>query len=192
LIDILRQIFGQGGAGPSEPSGRTQSPIPPITDILGPKRDASGSPEPNKPPLPTGRPSPAPTQPSPAPTDGGGEAGPGGDILAQIMRELAKAIEEGRLKPIVVGPYEIDIPGQGQAKPSGPGQAPQVPGGDILGQILRDLLSGKGGQAQPAGLTSGVGSAVFGDRLEAGQDLEQDQLDSLQEVFDRFIGAPRR
>ena len=34
------------------------------------------------------------------------------------MRELAKAIEEGRLKPIVVGPIEIYIPGQ--AKPSGP------------------------------------------------------------------------
>jgi hypothetical protein len=104
---------------------------------------------------------------------------------------LAKAIEEGRLKPIVVGPVEIGIPGQGQAKPSSPGQ-PQTPGGDTLGQILRDLLSGKSGQAQPAGLKNGVGAAVFGDRLESGQDIEQDQLDSLQEVFDRFIGAPRR
>jgi hypothetical protein len=34
LIDILRQIFGQGAA---EPSGRTSSPIPPITDILAAK-----------------------------------------------------------------------------------------------------------------------------------------------------------
>jgi hypothetical protein len=188
LIDILRQIFGQGGAEASAPSGQRRSPIPPITDILGPERDASGSPIPNKPTSPTSQPSPVPTQPAPIPTDGSGETGTGGDILAQIMRELAKAIEEGRLKPIVVGPVEIDIPGQG--KPSGPGQ-PQTPGGDILGQILRDLLSGKSSQAQPAGLKNGVGAAVFGDRLESGQNIKQDQLDSLQQVFDRFLGAPR-
>jgi hypothetical protein len=77
------------------------------------------------------------------------------------------------LKPIVVGPVEIDIPGQ--AKPSGPGQ-PQMPGRDILRQILRDLLSGKGGQA----------------RLEPGQTVKQDQLDSLQQVFDRFLGMDER
>jgi hypothetical protein len=188
LIDILRQIFGQGGIEPSEPSGRTQSPIPPITDILGPRRDGKGAPIPNEQPAPTSRPSPVPTQPMPVPTDGSGEAGPGGDILAQIMRELAKAIEEGRLKPIVVGPVEIGIPGR--TKLGSPGQS-QTPGGDILGQILRDLLSGKSGRAQPAGLKNGVGAAVFGDRLESGQDIEQDQLDSLQEVFDRFVGAPR-
>jgi hypothetical protein len=41
----------------------------------------------------------------------------GGDILAQIMRELARAIEEGRLKPVVVGPIEIGVPGQ-----TGPGR----------------------------------------------------------------------
>ena len=105
------------------------------------------------------------------------------------MREFAKAIEEGRLKPMVVGPNEIDIPGQIKS----PGSAqPQTPGGDIFGQILRDLLGGKGGQTQPAGLTNGVGSAVFGDRIEAGQRIEQDQLDSLQEVFERFSGAARR
>ena len=130
------------------------------------------------------QPSPVPTQPAPVPTDGSGEIGPGGDVLTQIMRELAKAIEEGRLKPIVVGPVEIDIPGQG--KPSGPGQ-PQTPGGDILGQILRDLLSGKSSQAQLAGLKNGAGVAVFGDRLESGQNIKQDQLDSLQQVFDRFL-----
>ena len=42
-------------------------------------------------------------QQSPVPTDTSGQAAPGGDILAQIMRELAKAIEDGRLKPVVVG-----------------------------------------------------------------------------------------
>jgi hypothetical protein len=184
LIDILRQMFGQEGA---EPSGRTSSPIPPITDILGPKRDATGSPRPEKQPVPTGQPRPTPTDTG-IPTDTGGEANPGGDVLAQIMRELAKAIEEGRLKPVVVGPIEIGIPGQ--AGPGSSGQT-QSPMGDIFGQILRDLLGGKGGQSQPAALMDGMGSAVFGDRLEAGQRIEQDQLDSLQEVFERFSGAAR-
>jgi hypothetical protein len=63
--------------------------------------------------------------------------------------------------------------------------------GDIFGQILRDLLSGKGAQAQPARLTSGAGSAVFGDRLEVGPNVAQAQLDSFQQVFERFYGAPR-
>jgi hypothetical protein len=105
------------------------------------------------------------------------------------MRELAKAIEEGRLKPVVIGPYEVDIPGKANSPASTP---PQPPGGDILGQILRDLLSGKGGQMQPAGLTQNVGSAVFGERLEPGHSLDQDQFDSLQEVLDKFSSFPRR
>ncbi len=182
LIDILRQIFRQE---PAEPSDRSPSPIPPITDILGPKRDATGAPTPDRQPAPAGQPSPAPI---PVPTDTGGQPSPGGDVLAQIMRELAKAIEEGRLKPVVIGPYEIDIPGQ--AKPTAPGQ-PQVPGGDIFGQILRDLLSGKGGQMKPAALADGMGSAFFGDRFEAGHGIEQAQLESLQDVFDRFSGVQR-
>ena len=181
LIDILRQIFGQGTA---EPAGRTSSPIPPITDILRPNRDATGSSAPDKPTVPS-------PQPHPVPTETGEPASPGGDVLAQIMRELAKAIEEGRLKPVVIGPYEIDIPGKANSPSSTP---PQTPGGDILGQILRDLLSGKGGQMQPthADLTHNVGSAVFGERFEAGHNLDQDQLDSLQEVFDRFSSSARR
>jgi hypothetical protein len=36
-----------------------------------------------------------------------------------------------------------------------------------------------------------VGAAVFGDRLEAGRDVEQSQLDSFQQVFDRFLGTQR-
>jgi hypothetical protein len=109
------------------------------------------------------------------------------------MRELAKAIEEGRLKPVVIGLYEMDIPGQ--ARPSGTGQS-QTPGADIFGQILRDLLSGKGGQVQgqSASLMDGVGAAVFGDRLEAGRDVDQSQRqrDAFQEVFARFANIPRR
>jgi hypothetical protein len=104
---------------------------------------------------------------------------------------LEKGIREGRIKPVVVGPFEIDIPGN--AGPAGPNQ-PQNPSGDILGQILRDLLSGKGGQAQvpSPGQQSSLGSAVFGDRIEIGRDVEQSHIDSLQEVFDRFLGTQRR
>jgi hypothetical protein len=113
---------------------------------------------------------------------------PGDDPLGQILSELDKAIREGRLKPVVLGPYEINIPGQ--AGPAGPGQ-PQTPGGDILGQILRDVLGGgAGGQVQVP--RQGVGAAVFGDRLEAGRNVDQSQLDSFQQMFDRFLGAPRR
>jgi hypothetical protein len=134
--------------------------------------------------LPTGG------QQSPTPTDdSGGQAGPGGDILAQIMRELAKAIEDGRLKPIVVGPIEIGIPGQTGS--TGQTQSPQTqsPMGDIFGQILRDLLSGKSGQLKPVSLAGGMGSAVFGDRLEPGQSIDPAHVKSLQEVLDRFNAA---
>jgi hypothetical protein len=122
------------------------------------------------------------------PSGPGGEATPGGDLLGHILRELEKGIREGRVKPVIVGPYEIDL-GGGQKGPSAPGQpqAPQAPGGDILGQILREMLGGKG-QAQPAGL----GSSVFGDRFEPGRDVDQSEIDSLQDVFDRFLGPRRR
>ena len=120
------------------------------------------------------------------PTDTGGQAVPGGDILAQIMRELAKAIEEGRLKPVVVGPVEIGIPGQ-----AGPAGQTQAPMGGIFGQILRDLLGGKGGQLQQASLANGMGSAVFGDRLEPDLGVKQTHIESLHEVLDRFSGFER-
>jgi hypothetical protein len=177
LGDILRQIFRQG----SESTGPGATPAP----QTAPKRDG-GLPDLGPRPgyqLPTGG------QQSPAPTDSGGQVGPGGDILAQIMRELAKAIDDGRLKPIVVGPIEIGIPGQ--TGPTGQTQSPQTqsPMGDIFGQILRDLLSGKGGQLKPATLAGGMGSAVFGDRLEAGQSVDPAHVKSVQEVLDRFNAA---
>ena len=148
LGDILRQIFRQGApeAAPSAP------PTAPKQD--GSLRDKLG-------PGP-GYQIPAGDQQSPAPGDNGGQVAPGGDILAQIMREFAKAIEEGRLKPVVVGPIEIGIPGQ-----AGPAGQTHAPMGDIFGQILRDLLSGKSGQLKPATLADGMGSAVFGDRTRA-------------------------
>ena len=92
-----------------------------------------------------------------------------------------------------------------------PPAGPSVPGGDILGQILRDMLGGAGGPARgpqqsgqspqmkdlsnltkQLGVMDHAGSAVFGDRLEVGRDVEQNQLDNIQDVFDRFFGAQRR
>lgn len=186
LIDILRQIFTQGqqgqGGAPTGSPGSTPWGIPPIGDILGtPKQEVPNTPQrvPET-PIPTGR-------RSPAPTDSGGGAAPDGDLLGHILRELEKGIREGRVKPVIVGPYEIDIPGK--SAPAGP---TQPPGGDILGQILRELLGGKGGQAQMPGQASGLGSAVFGDWIEAGRDVDQSQIDSMQEVFDRIVGGRQR
>jgi len=41
-------------------------------------------------------------------------------------------------------------------------------------------------------MDDGVGAAVFGDRFEVGRDVEQRHLDSIESVFDRFSGTPRR
>jgi hypothetical protein len=132
---------------------------------------------------------------------------PGGDLLGHILRELEKGIREGRIKPIIIGggPVEIPMPG-GQAGPAPDRSQPQMPGGDIFGQILRDILGGgAGGPVQipsgrrgpspgmkdlsdlsrGAGLMGGVGAAVFGDQLEAGRNVEQRHLDNIQSVFDR-------
>jgi hypothetical protein len=110
-------------------------------------------------------------------------------VLGQILRELEKGIKEGRIKPVIVGPYKIDIPGggapSGQA-PSGEGQQP-APGSDIFGQILRDLLTGAlGGGQKPAG------QAVFGELIEPGKDVDPSQIKTFQDVLDQFAGAPRR
>jgi hypothetical protein len=182
LIDILRQVFGEGQQ-PKAPSQQGSSPygIPPIGDILGPGSGGTATPR-------TVPPMPKPTDPAPMPNDPSGDAVPGGDVLGQILRELQKGISEGRIKPVIVGPYESDIPEKSGSSPN----PPQIPGGDILGQILREMLGGKGGQAQLPGQTSGLGAAVFGDQLEAGRDVDQSQIESLQEVFDRFMGTTRR
>jgi hypothetical protein len=95
--------------------------------------------------------------------------------------------------------------------PSG-SDAPPVPGGDIFGQILRDILGGAG--AVPAqipqgqqgqspqlkdlsdltrrlGAIGGVGTAVFGDHFESGRDIDQSHTDNIRSVFDRFFGAQK-
>jgi hypothetical protein len=163
LGDILKEIFTKGipGAPTPSPTNPKQSPTPSGGGNIGDKIGPGGS----------GYRVPAPGD-TPVSRDPGDQ--PGDDPLAQIMRELAKAIEEGRLKPVVIGPYEINVPGQG-----GDASAPQAPGGEILGQILREVLGGSGKQ--------GAGQAVFGNRLDAGQDLDAEELDSLQQVFARFV-----
>ncbi len=184
LIDILRQIFTQGPQQPETTDQPGSSPwgIPPIGDILG--RDRGGKNTPRTAPQ-----MPAPSdQPAPAPSGQGGDAIPGGDVLGQILRELEKGIREGHVKPVIVGPFEIDIPGRSGSSGSTP---TQVPGGDILGQILRDMLGGKAGQVQLPGQAAGLGAALFADRIEAGPVIEQSQIDSIQAVLDRFV-APQR
>jgi hypothetical protein len=174
------------------------------------------------PPSPQQIPTPG-GQPFPAPSSAGDQPAPGGDLLGYILRELDKGIREGRIKPVIIeggpvpmpggqgGPMQMPMPGgQPGPTPSGP-QAPQAPGGDIFGQILRDILGGAGGAArvpqQPGqspqmkdlsdmsrqlGVMGGTGAAVFGDRFEAGRDVEQGHLDNIQSVFDRFFVTQQR
>jgi hypothetical protein len=185
LGDILGQIFGRGVPGsPGAPANRGQQFPPPASQ--------------------------APS----LPTEAGGQPTPEGDILGSILRELEKGIREGRIKPVIIGGGPVPIPmpgGQKGPMPSGP----DVTGapGDIFGQILRDILGGAvGGPAQmpqgrqgqsprtkdlsdlskQLGVMGGAGAAVFGDHLEAGQDVEQKHIDNIQNVFDRFFRVQGR
>jgi len=181
LGDVLGQIFGRGAPGSAGASPGPQAPAP---------------------------------VPMPIPS-GSGEQPGGGDLLGQILHEMEKGIREGRIKPVIIGgpisaptpggqrgPTPIPVPG-GQTAPA-PSDT-QVPGGDILGQILRDMLGGGGsptrvppGQSpqmkdlsdlsKQLGVKGGVGTAVFGERLEVGRDVEQDHVDNIQSVLDRFFG----
>ena len=36
------------------------------------------------------------------------------------------------------------------------------------------------------GVMGGAGAAVFGDRFEVGRDVEQDHIDNIEGVFNRF------
>ena len=217
LLPVLAGIL-VSGLTRSGSTGKAAAPVQPapsgsLGDILGQifGRGMPGSPGA---PADPGQQFPLPrSQPSPAPTGGG--AIPEGDLLGSILREFEKGIREGRIKPVIIGsgPVQIPMPSgqQGQA-PSGPG-SPQMPGGDILGQILRDVLGGAvGGPAQmpqgrqgqspqmkdlsdlsrQLGVMGGAGAAVFGDHFEAGRDVDQGHVDNIQGVFDRFFGAQRR
>lgn len=222
LGDILGQVFGRvltgSGSGPAPSSGGAG----PLGDILGQIfGQGAGS----------GRATaPAPqSSPFPSPADtGGGQAAPGGDLLSMIFREVLKGIQNGSIKPVIIGgggPIQIPTGAPGGQDGSGA----QVPGGDIFGKILRDVLGGAlgggaagGGSAQAPqmpqgggaqmpqmptqaptqaprggpmgdlsdltrqlGVMGGAGAAVFGDRLDHGQDVDQSHLDNIQGILDR-------
>jgi Bacterial protein of unknown function (DUF937) len=158
-----------------------------------------------------------PSSPPPVPAGTDPQTIPGGDLLGTILREVAKGIQNGTIKPVIIGgggPIQMPMPG-GQA-PSSPGVPQQVPGGDIFGEILRNVLGGalgggdarmpRGGGAQTPqspmkdlsdltkqlGVMGGAGAAVFGDQFEHGQDVEQSRLENIQGILDRSSGTRRR
>ena len=212
VLSGLMKSGSSASPSPAEPAPSTRVPGPSgggggLGDILG---QIFGRALPGSPATPAGPSAPVPS-PSPAPPSAPAETGeqpvPGGDLLGYILREMEKGIREGRIKPVVIGPMQIPAPGgQTGPIPSGPGN-PQVPGGDILGQILRDVLGGAfgGGSVQmpqgrqspqmkdlsdrtkQLGLMEGVGQAVFGEQIEHGQDVEQGHLDNIRSVFDHFV-----
>lgn len=218
LAGILISGLMRGGSGQASPSAPPPSPTQGggLGDILGQifgrgiPGSSGASPSP-------GQPIPAPGgQPFPVPTEAGGPPSPGGDLLGQILREFEKGIREGRIKPVIIGggPVQIPMPdGQAGPAPAGPNQ-PQMPGGEVLGQILRDILGGAMGGAptqmpqrrqgqspqmkdlsdlsKQLGVMGGAGATVFGDQFEAGRDVEQRHLDNIQGIFERFYGVQRR
>jgi hypothetical protein len=220
MLPVLAGVL-LSGLMRSGSSGKAASPAVPVPsggslgDILGQifGRGMPGSP--SAPLDPGEKVSPPASQPPSLPTDAGGQPTPEGDLLGSILRELEKGIREGRIKPVIIGggPVQIPIPGGQQGPvPSGP-EAPRVPGGDIFGQILRDVLGGAvGGPAQmpqgrqgqspqikdlsdlskQLGVMGGAGAAMFGDHFETGRDVEKEHIDNMQSVFDRFFGAQRR
>jgi len=195
LWDILGQVFGRV--------------------MEGQPRTAPTAPQPQM-PAPSGQPLPNSGDPLPGPSDAGGQAAPGSDLLVVILRELQKAMQEGRLKPVVVQvpmpggqtlpmPSDAPLPGGDSlpgGKPSaettpndeilaGPRTTPnsQVPGGDILGNILRDIFGGTGTSARPS--QAGLGAAVFGDRFETASKIDKKDEANLQAMFDQLFGDRR-
>ena len=223
--DASRAVAAQAGAFSGIASGLLKKLLPVLAGILvsglmGGKSGAS-TPLPQRTPAPSqpqsggglgdilgqifGRASTPQTSPQPSPGSSGqafpfpnGPA-PGGDILGKILQEFQKGIQEGRIKPVIIGPTQIPLPGGEQD-----GQPRQVPGGDVLGKILRDMLGGGLGrgapQQQPGGQAGGqqinrdlsdmsrqlgVMGGV-GDLIDAGQDVEQDHLNNIHRILERF------
>jgi hypothetical protein len=160
LGDILGQVLGQvltGGATSAPAPAPSSGGAGPLGDILGQIFGRGG------PGGSGGAPAgPAPqSSPFPIPGGTGGQAGPGGDILGTILGQVLKGIQNGSIKPVIIGgggPIQIPMPG-GQ---DGSG-APQIPGGDIFGKILRDVLGGALGGGLgggPAQMPQGGGASI--------------------------------
>ncbi len=205
LSGLMRRGSGGKAAAPEQPSPSGGT----LGDILG---QIFGRGMPGMPADPRQQLPPAGRQSSPPPTQESGE--PGGDLLGTILRELQKGIEEGRLKPVIIeGGPPRQMPGGSQRPMPRDSEAPQMPGGDIFGQILRDIFGGatggpgrmpQGGQRQSPqmkdlsdltrqlGVMGGAGAAVFGDHFEVGREVPQSHIENIQDVFDQFrAGRPR-
>jgi hypothetical protein len=154
LLPVLAGMLISGLMRSSGSAGKSAAPAQPtpsggnLGDILG---QIFGRGMPGSPDTPAARqpqfPGPA-SQPSPVPAEPSGQTSPGGDLLGTILRELDKGIREGRVKPVIIGggPMQVPAPGRQQSPtPSSP-DASEMPGGDILGQILRDVFGGAGGE----------------------------------------------
>jgi hypothetical protein len=209
---ILSGLMRRGSTGASTapqqpgPSGGT------LGDILG---QIFGREMPGTPGMPPGRaqqfPAPGRQSSPPPPVDSGEDSG--GDLLGTILRQLQKGIQEGRIKPVIIegGPRQMPTPGGPQPPMPSEPEPPQMPGGDIFGQILRDIFGGdargsarmpQGGQGQSPqmkelsertkqlGRMGGAGAAVFGDHFEVGQDVDENHVENIQNVLQRFQ-APR-
>jgi hypothetical protein len=201
LGDILGQIFGCGMPGspgaPQAPSPQAppppRQPAPLPTDDggqIGPDGDLLGSilrefekgiregrikpviigGGPVQIPFPGGQPRPMPSGPD-APQ------GPPGDVLGQILRDiLGGAVGGAAGRPAPMPQGQGQSPSQGQRPAEEPSPS------------LKDLSD----LSEQLGRKGGLGAALFGDHFEAGQDVEKSHADSIQSVFDRYFGAPRR
>jgi hypothetical protein len=106
----------------------------------------------------------------------------------------------------------MQMPGGQQRPMPSDSDSPQMPGGDIFGQVLRDIFGGAVGGGGPArmpqggqrpspqmkdlsdltrqlGVMGGAGAAMFGDHLEPGGDVEKAHVQNLQNVFEQFAGG---
>jgi len=209
LSGLMKRGSGGRAAAPQQPSPSGGT----LGDILG-QIFGRGAPESSG--MPTGRAQfPQPGRQSPSPSDESGQGD--GDLLGTILKELQKGIQEGRLKPVIIegGPGRMQIPGGQQRPMPSDSDAPQMPGGDIFGQVLRDIFGGAVGGGGPArmpqagqrsspqmkdlsdltkqlGVMGGAGAAMFGDHLEPGGDVEKAHVQNLQNVFEQFAAGRSR
>jgi hypothetical protein len=161
LWDALQQIFRRGLSG--------QSGTPPM-------QPQQGSP-------PGDQPLPIPGGPFPSPRDASGEPPPGGDFLEQILRELQKAIQDGRLKPVVI---EVPMPG-GQSG-SAPSEAPATDG-DMPPVARPSGAPRPGGDMLPGPRMPAPGSRMPSSPQSPGGGFLED---ILREMLGRASGAPPR
>ena len=186
----------------------------------------------------SGKASPAPA-PQPVPQQDGGNIL--GDILREIFGQGSAGSGGGRApsgpvnspvppigdilgsprdgsEPVRPRPAPTSRPAPRETAPTDGGGQP-VPGGDILGQILRELeksikegrMAPSGGGQRPApgsdifgqilrdlltnalgGGQKPAGQAVFGELIEPGKTVDPSQIKTFQDVLDQFMGAPRR